>query len=116
MKLVADESVDFSIVKNLRTLGFDVLSISESHSGISDAMVLQLAFEKQQLLITEDKDFGELAHRMKMEHAGILLIRMNDLPRSERILKITTAIETYYPILLNKFSVLSANGLRLREA
>ena len=85
MKLLADESVDFGIVRRLRNEGFEVVSIAELNSGISDIEVLKIATEGELLLITEDKDFGELPHRLKLNHFGVLLIRLSELKRIERI-------------------------------
>lgn len=36
MKIIADESVDFGIIKKLRENNFEIISISESNAGISD--------------------------------------------------------------------------------
>jgi predicted nuclease of predicted toxin-antitoxin system len=61
MNLVADESVDSGIIRQLRKIGINVISISENSSGIKDNEVLKIADKNQCLLITEDKDLGELA-------------------------------------------------------
>ncbi|MDP3434810.1 MAG: DUF5615 family PIN-like protein, partial [Bacteroidota bacterium] len=66
MNLVADESVDFGIICRLREIGIEVISISEDFSGIKDSEVLKIAADYKYLLITEDKDFGELAYRLKL--------------------------------------------------
>ena len=73
MSIVADESVDSGIVKKLRQKGISVFSVAEKCWGIKDTEVLKIAFERDNLLITEDKDFGELAFRMNFQHRGILL-------------------------------------------
>jgi predicted nuclease of predicted toxin-antitoxin system len=114
MDLVADESVDSGIVTGLRLKGISVFSIAEECWGIKDPEVLKIALQKGCLLVTEDKDFGELAFRLKFEHKGILLIRLNDLPRNERL---TIAVETigkHITKLYNNFSVLTRNGLRIK--
>jgi predicted nuclease of predicted toxin-antitoxin system len=54
MTIVADESVDSGIIRNLRQKGITVLSISEESSGINDEEVLNIAVKNQCLLITED--------------------------------------------------------------
>lgn len=116
MNLVADESVDFGIISRLRLMGIEVVSISEDSSGIKDSEVLKIATENQCLLITEDKDFGELAYRLKLVHSGILLIRLSDIARKERITIVAEAIETHFEKLQNNFSVLSKSGLRIKTA
>lgn len=58
MRLVADESCDFQIVRWLRSAGHDVKSIAENLAGADDEQVVELARSERRLLITEDKDFG----------------------------------------------------------
>ena len=114
MALVADESVDSGIVKGLRLKGIFVFSVAEECWGIKDSEVLKIAFQKDSLLITEDKDFGELAFRLKFQHKGILLIRLNDMPRNERLILAIETITQHLNKLKNNFSVLSKNGLRIK--
>lgn len=112
--IVADESVDFGIIIRLRQMGISVVSISEDSSGIKDIEVLQIATDTQCLLITEDKDFGELTYRLKLSHYGILLIRLSDLARKERIELVAETILNHLEKLNCNFSVLNKNGLRIK--
>jgi predicted nuclease of predicted toxin-antitoxin system len=114
MNLVADESVDFGIINNLRKQGIIVLSICEDFSGIKDTEVLNIALDRQCLLITEDKDFGELTYRLKLRHFGILLLRLSDVPRKERIQLASEIIEQYFDKMNGNFSVLTKKGLRIK--
>jgi predicted nuclease of predicted toxin-antitoxin system len=68
------------------------------------------------LLITEDKDFGELTYRLKLEHKGILLIRLGELPRKERIELAAQIIEKHFSDFFNNFSVLDKRGIRIKTA
>ncbi len=115
MALIADESVDSGIVKGLRQKGIVVFSIAEECWGIKDSEVLKIACEKQSLLITEDKDFGELAFRLKFQHKGILLIRLSELPRTERLIMAVETISQNLNIMENNFSVLTKTGLRVKK-
>jgi predicted nuclease of predicted toxin-antitoxin system len=116
MNIVADESVDFGIIALLRQKGISITSIAEDSFGIKDEEVLAIAVSKQSLLITEDKDFGELTYRLRLEHKGILLIRLGDLPRLERIQIAAQIIEKHYSDLYNNFSVLDKKGVRIKTA
>lgn len=71
MKIVADESVDFRIVAALRSAGYDIWAVVEEDPSITDNKVLSIAFEQNALLLTEDKDFGELVIRLRLPHRGI---------------------------------------------
>jgi len=70
MNLVADESIDSGITEGLRKKGINIFSIAEESGGIKDTEVLELAVKNNALLITEDKDFGELAFRLKFQHGA----------------------------------------------
>ena len=115
MKIIADESVDFGIIKKLRENNFEVISISESNSGISDIEVLDISRKHECLLITEDKDFGELSYRLKLKHYGILLIRLNEMIRVERIKQSVLTIVQHFDELSMNFSVLNTTGLRIKR-
>jgi predicted nuclease of predicted toxin-antitoxin system len=57
MKLLADECCDAGLIAALRADGHDLLYVLESLRGVTD--------DEERILITEDKDFGELVHRLK---------------------------------------------------
>ncbi|HEY5406018.1 MAG TPA: DUF5615 family PIN-like protein [Ginsengibacter sp.] len=112
-QVVADESVDFRIVLRLREAGLAVYSIAEQLPSITDKYALSIAVDKKALLITEDKDFGELVFRLQMPHHGILLIRIEDA--EYKVLLVVAAIKQNYNEMINKFSVINNNKLRIKE-
>ena len=114
MELIADESVDFGIIRILRERGYAVISITENFSSIKDQKVLEIANEKAVLLLTEDKDFGDLVYRFQLPHKGILLMRLSNLPRQERIKLAADIIDKNFENLKNNFSVLTHKGIRIR--
>jgi predicted nuclease of predicted toxin-antitoxin system len=112
LTVVADESVDFRLVIHLREIGVDVFSIHEQRPSVDDKEVLSIAFDRNALLITEDKDFGELVFRFRLPHKGILLIRVN---HSQRFAEIANSIKHNYDRLHDKFSVIDDRSLRIKE-
>jgi predicted nuclease of predicted toxin-antitoxin system len=54
MRLIADESCDFRLVRSLRAAGHDLIAIAETHAGILDDQVIHIAFSERRLLVTED--------------------------------------------------------------
>lgn len=111
--IIADESVDFRIVHSLRQNGLTVIAICETSPSITDKEVLELTLVHKALILTEDKDFGELVFRLQMPHHGILLIRFED--NSFKIESTVKMIQNHLSELLNKFSVLTKDRLRIRE-
>ena len=71
MNLVADEGVDKSIVDTLRSAGFRVTYFAEVGAGTSDADILAAANQTQTLLLTCDKDFGELVYRQQLRQPRV---------------------------------------------
>lgn len=97
MNFVADENLDKQIVERLRQDGHTVWHVAEMEPGISDDVVLELANREVALLLTADKDFGELVFRLRrvalvlylFDYRGYLqLVRQRlFLVRSRNILK-----------------------------
>lgn len=116
MKLVADESVEGPTVSALRTAGHTVLFIAETSPGIEDAEVLVIARREQALLLTADKDFGELVFRNREPHCGVLLIRSPVDDLDDNAANTVAAVNQHGAELLNRFSVLAGRALRVRFA
>lgn len=116
MKIVADESVDRQIADRLRGAGFDVFCIAESDPGIPDEVVLDYARRHDALLLTADKDFGELVFRQHLLHGGgIMLLRLAGLPPSVKAETVSMALARFGPELRGKFCVLSERAFRIRR-
>ena len=112
---LADESVDFRIVTYLRNEGLDVEAIVEMNPGISDEEVLNLANELEVVLLTEDKDFGELTYRLQKPNQGIVLIRLSGVSMEEKLQIIERVVENYIDDLRGKFTVITKDKLRIKD-
>ena len=66
MRFLLDENTDFTLVAFLQQLGHDVTCIAHDYpAALKDTQVLSIAASEQRILITNDKDFGELIVRRK---------------------------------------------------
>lgn len=111
MNLVADESVDQEIVRRLRADGHDVLYIAEVEPSISDSSVFDKANETSALLITADKDFGEIVFRDKrLVSDGVVLIRLTGLSASAKAEIVSRTFQKHDADLINRFSVYNTGG------
>lgn len=115
MKLVADESVDAQIVEGLRAGSHDVTYLAEFAPGTEDPDVLALASASEALLVTADKDFGELVFRQNQVHAGVVLIRLAGLSAERKKSIVVGAIQQHAPELTGAFAVISALAVRIRR-
>lgn len=114
MNFLADESVDGQIVERLRQDGHVVLYVAEMAPGITDDQVLEKANENQALLMTIDKDFGELVFRLGRVHNGVVLVRLGGLSAQSKAEIVAVAISQYAASLGNSFSVISPGRIRIR--
>jgi predicted nuclease of predicted toxin-antitoxin system len=80
MRFLADENFPGDAVTALRASGHDVLWIRTDAPGITDQEVLSRSLEDARVLLTFDKDFGELAWRSVLPAScGIVLFRLPTL-------------------------------------
>jgi predicted nuclease of predicted toxin-antitoxin system len=75
MRFLADESCDFAMVRALRNAGHDVLAVADVSPRADDPTVIGLAVRENRVLLTEDKDFGQLVYASGMPSAGVILLR-----------------------------------------
>jgi predicted nuclease of predicted toxin-antitoxin system len=115
MNLVADEGVDKAIVDALRASGFSVKYFAEAGVGAADKEVLAAANDEQSLLLTCDKDFGELVFRQRQVHAGVVLIRLTGMTAAKKANMVLEAIKQHSPDMGGAFTVISAGLLRVRH-
>jgi len=77
MDFLADENIHADIVAWLRERGADVLYAAELLQGRGDEELLAAAQKGQRVIITDDKDFGELVFHQRLASSGIVLIRLD---------------------------------------
>jgi predicted nuclease of predicted toxin-antitoxin system len=115
MNLLADEGVDAAIVAQLRLQGHTVLYVAEMEPGISDETVLERANTHGALLVTADKDFGELVYRQGLVHLGVVLVRLAGLTSTKKGEIVADAITQRETEVLNAFTVISPGLVRIRK-
>ena len=115
MNLVVDESVERSIVVRLREDGHDVLYIAEMDPGVTDDQVLDRANECSALLLTEDKDFGEIVFRQGSIHNGVVLIRLDGLSSGAKASTVSEAFREFSDEMPGGFTVVSPDRIRIRK-
>lgn len=114
-RLIADENIQSFLVGALRKDGHDVLYIAEYADGITDEEVLSIASDQQRLLLTEDKDFGELVFRLKRGLPGVILLRMTDVFWHSRYKRLTKLLQLHAEQLDRKYIVVEEDRFRFRS-
>ena len=114
MRIVANENISSTVIQELRQRGHDVLSVKESMRSAPDEDILAQAQQEKRLILTHDKDFGELAFRCGLPaDCGVILLRLSgDSPEQDNRRAIDT-IETRTDWVGN-FSVVTDDRIRIR--
>ena len=116
MNLLADEGVDGPIVERLRQDGHVVLYVAEMEPGISDQEILQRANAQMSMLVTADKDFGEMIFRQgQLNAGGVVLLRLAGLSAEKKADIVSSVFHDHETALLQAFSVISPGQVRIRS-
>jgi len=116
MNFLADEGIDKQIVVRLRQEGYSVSYVAEMEPGISDDVILDLANKEGSLLLTADKDFGDLVFRLGRLSAGVVLIRLAGLTPAKKATIVTSVVSKHSQKLAKAFTVITPMGVRIRSS
>ncbi len=115
MRVLADESCDFAVVRALRRAGHDVTAVVEALPGAPDDEVIRLALSEQRVLITEDKDFGQLVHAAGGSLVGVVFLRFPAVARAELAATVVELFAKHGAGLPGRFAVVQPGRLRISQ-
>ena len=115
MNFVADEGVDRQVVDRLRADGHTVWWTAEMAPGISDDEVLDHCNREASLLLTADKDFGELVYRLGRVVRGVVLVRLSGVSTPLKAEIVSSALAKRGEQLSGSFPVISPGQIRIRK-
>jgi predicted nuclease of predicted toxin-antitoxin system len=112
VRFLADESCDFGVVRVLRASGFDVAAVGEISPRATDEAVIALAVREARVLLTEDKDFGQLVYASAQPSPGVILIRYPGRARRDLFRAIGEVARRDETQLRSSFIVLQPGRIR----
>jgi predicted nuclease of predicted toxin-antitoxin system len=113
--LLANENVPLQSVRLLRLHGHDILSVTELSPGIRDESVLEIAFIQQRILITFDRDYGELVYVRHLPcPPTIILLRFDPVTPDEAGILLAAFLRNNLSEIYGKFIVLDRDYCRKR--
>lgn len=114
MKFLVDECCEMNLVSRLRSEGHDVLYVTELRVGARDDEILPLAVEEKRILLTEDKDFGELVYRLRKPAIGVILLRFEVKDRDLKWQRLSELIGTYGARIAGNFVTIDTEKFLFR--
>ncbi|SMP41967.1 Predicted nuclease, contains PIN domain, potential toxin-antitoxin system component [Desulfonatronum zhilinae] len=114
LKFLVDVSTGKAVETYLRSKGHDVRAVRDIDSRMEDEEIIRLAVDEQRMIVTMDKDFGELVYHCLMKHFGILLLRLENETSAEKLRILKYILENHSSQLQNNFCVFYNDKLRVR--
>lgn len=97
MRFLVDESSGKRLHNLLKSAGHDSVFVGDSSQGLDDESVLRKSEKENRILITDDKDFGELIFKLKRPESGIILLRLSDTSSTTRLDSILYLLNHHHP-------------------
>lgn len=113
MLFLADESCDFAVVRALRAESHDVVAVAELSPQAEDAEVIELAVHESRILLTEDKDFGQLVCAHGQATGGVLLLRFPARARGSLARAVVELVRQRGEQLIGRFVVVQPGRFRI---
>jgi len=116
MRFMVDACTGPSVAGWLRSLGHRIYSVHENARSATDNDILTRARRGRYVLITNDKDFGELVFHIGRPHRGIILLRLKDETVENKISVLKRVLEIPGDMIANNFIVATEKTIRIIEA
>ncbi len=111
MKFLLDSCISFFAVKKLREEGMPAVWIPETGQDPGDEAIIEKAIREKYVLVTADKDFGELVFLKGMNSPTI--IRLVNIP-AKRQGELLMRIIAKYRKEIETLSIITADKYRVR--
>jgi predicted nuclease of predicted toxin-antitoxin system len=113
MVILADENIEHALITKQKE-HFDVISIYELHRGTSDLEIAELAAKANAIILTEDKDFGDLVFIHQNNHLSVILLRYTYSERNELHDVLINLLKQKSFELMGKFTTVTSKKIRTR--
>lgn len=112
MRFLVDECTGSKVGEWLRDENHEVFSVFDEARGMTDDEVLAKAFDENWILITNDKDFGEMVFRERRTHHGVVFMRLDDERAANKIEVLRQLLKGYAGKLPEEFVVVTETKVR----
>lgn len=115
LKFLVDVGVGRKVEEYLQAHRYDSKSVRDINPSMPDKEIIGIAALEYRMVITMDKDFGELVYHSSMKHCGVLLLRLEDATGLEKQKIVEHILSNYSDKIENHFCVFQNNKFRIRE-
>ena len=116
MKLLANENFPLKSVQILQDKGFDIVHIGTDFSGIDDKQVMNLAIRESRIIITFDKDYGELIFKKGIKpKCGVIFLKWTNFLPGDPGLKLNPILKKKDIQFYNALTVIDDKSIRQKK-
>lgn len=116
MRFLLDEGLPYRLARYLQDRGHDAATVGHDYPyALADRDILAIAKAERRIVLTNDKDFGDLIFRDRLSHEGVILFRLGYVPLEKRI-ELLERVLTDHPHNLHALVVVSPRGIRVRQS
>ena len=116
MRFLVDECTGPHVAKWLSGEGYETFSVFDEVRGMADPDVLEKALSGNWILITNDKDFGEMVFRERRQHHGVIFLRLDDERSANKIDVIRRLLAKYSDKLVDRFAIVTEAKVRFARS
>ncbi|MCL5784122.1 MAG: DUF5615 family PIN-like protein [Patescibacteria group bacterium] len=123
MKFLIDEDISPKLAGFLHRLGHSAIHIRDIKISLADDQILELSVTQESIVITEDKDFGELVFKNTQSAKGVILLRLEDqtVQNTKRAINwllsnySSNRIQNHFVVVTEKSGKIAARTNRLKK-
>jgi predicted nuclease of predicted toxin-antitoxin system len=112
LKFLADVNIEQIVIETIKQMGYEIKAVSEINLRMKDKEILELAQKEGLILLTNDKDFGELVFRQKCLSNGVILFRIKGENSKEKSVLIRKLLMGYWDKISKHFVVITKKKFR----
>lgn len=109
---MVDECTGPMVAAWLNSLGHEVFAVFEEARGVADEAILKKAVDENWIIITNDKDFGEIIFRERRSHRGVIFLRLADERSANKIAVLQEVLSAYSAKLADRFVTVTESKIR----
>ncbi len=115
VKFLVDESSGRRLFNYLLDKEISVEYVGDIMVGAGDSLILEYAYKNNRVIITNDKDFGELIFKLNLKSAGVILLRLIDESFLSKVKYLDYLMDNFYDKIEGNFIVVTEKNIRIRK-
>ena len=115
MRFLVDECTEPAVARWLVSQNHEVFSVYDVSPGMKDGDILRQAVVENRIIITNDKDFGDMIYRERRPHCGVIFLRLDDERTPAKIDALRRLLADHADQLFERYVVVTEARVRFAK-